>query len=190
MAKEKAKVNDWELSLERVMFEVKNNGKPVLDKNGEPIIKPIFQMHLELLGKKRQFRIMAANESEVELLKDFFDLQGPDCNQLPVKIETVEFKDSVSGRTIKRNNVLVQLAENDDIHVLRLKPVPSEMTEFNMAIAEKAYRWNCPENIRKVRKERYEKVQEKKAAEIQPQQEEPIKGSGKKGSKKGEDLPF
>ena len=32
MAKEKTKVNDWPLTLERVMVEIKNNGQAVVDK--------------------------------------------------------------------------------------------------------------------------------------------------------------
>ena len=186
MAKEKIKVNDWPLKLERVMVEIKNNGQNVVDKDGNPIKKPIFQMHLELLGKKKQFRIIAAKEDEVDMLKDFFDLQGPECNELPVKIETVQFKDEISGRVMTRYNVLVQLSPDDDIHVLRLKPIPSEASSFNMAIAEIARNWVCPDNIRQVRKQRYEAAQAKKNAELQ---DAPVP-SGKKSPKKGDNLPF
>ena len=184
MAKEKTKVNDWPLTLERVMVEIKNNNQPVVDKDGNPIKKPIFQMHLELLGKKKQFRIIAAREDEAEMLKEFFDLQG--CDELPVKIETVQFKDEMSGRVITRYNVLVRLSETDDIHVLRLKCIPSETSSFNMAIAEKAKNWICPDNIRQVRKQRYEAAQKKKAEELQEQP----KPSGKQSPKKGDNLPF
>ena len=183
--KEKAKINDWPLSLKRVMYEVKKDGKSVLDQNGNPIIKPIFQMELELLGKKRNFRIVAAREDEIDALKEFYDLQGPDCNELPVKIETTQFRDEISKQIITRYNVLVRLSEHDDIHVLRLKPLPSEASSFNMAIKEKANNWVCPDNIRQVRKQRYEAAQARKQAEVQ----EPEKGS-KKSPKKGDNLPF
>lgn len=184
MAKEKTKVNDWPVTLERVMVEIKNNGQPVVDKDNNPIKKPIFQMHLELLGKKKQFRIIAAKEDEAEMLKDFFDLQR--CDELPVKIETVQFKDEISGRVNTRYNVVVRLSETDDIHVLRLTCLPSEKSSFNMAIAEKANNWICPDNIRQVRKERYEAAQKKKAEELQEQP----KPSGKPSPKKGDNLLF
>lgn len=190
MAREKSTIQKLGLHLEKVMYQPKKDGVPVVDKDGNPFMKPIFQLPLELLGKKRNFRVTTRTESEMDMVKDFFDLQGEDCDKLPVKIETVEFVDQNTGKHIKRNNVLLKLSEEDNIHVVRLYPLQSETNEFNMAVQENVEGWKCPDKILEVRKKRYEAAKAAREKDIQEPSNEDSKKNQPKKNKKGDDLSF
>lgn len=188
MAKEKANIRKAELMLERVEYTPKNqDGTPVVYKTGEPVIKVIYQINLNVLGKLHQFRVITKGRNEDEsitqakLLDDFFKLK--ETSKLPVKIEKNEFK-SPEGNIVVSYAVLCQLDERDNIHVVRLYCLDSDKTIWNMAIAEIAQGYVLPAKYSEIRKKNYEAAKKNKEGKGNEKESKEISSAG------SDELPF
>ena len=188
MAKEKnANIRKAALLLQRVEYTPKDdNGNPVVYKSGEPVVKILYQINLNVLGKLHQFRVLTKGGNDEEsvteskLLDEFFRLK--ESNELPVKVERNEFK-TADGKTVETFNVLCQLDEKDNIHVVRLYPVSSDKKLWNMAIQEIALGYKLPESYANVRKKNYEAAQKAK------KEKKVVQDISEDGGK-DEELPF
>lgn len=197
MAKERVKIQKFEVKVLRDFFKPKDkDGNPIVNKQGEEIEKPYYRVRMALMGKVRDFKFTTKSKEDFDMLEEFFALKSQDgkveINYLDATVETSEFQDSVTKRNKVVNALLVHLDKKDNIHVIRLYPDPAEANLFNMAIREIAEKWETPSYITETRQARKEAAEAARAQKLQEQKEaeDNPKKDSKKGSKKGDDIPF